>query len=211
MPHVLEVGGYAASARAWDTGGVSDTTPSEVGFAIVAPRAFLPVVLRGYLAEPPECTDVIVDGGFEAETAWTIVDTSYPAAYTSTVVHTGARSMRVGIPADRPGGASTTYSSISQTVTLGEGWEAALRYWVYPVYEDGDEGDLAYVWLVDEFGATHFLWTGRENLAAWREMEVDMSSFAGQTVRLHFSVRNDGDDDTAVTYLDDVRVVACPP
>ena len=211
MPPTLAVGSYEARARAWDTGGVSDTTPSEVEFTIVEPSVFLPVVLRGYRAEPRGCTDAIVDGGFESDAAWAIVDTGYLAAYTTTVVHTGARSVRVGIPADRPGGSSTTYSSISQTVTLTAGCAATLRYWVYPIYEDADDGDWAYVWLVDGFGDTHFLRTGRENLAAWVEREADLSAFAGQTVRLHFSVRNDGDDDTAVTYLDDVRVVLCPP
>jgi len=211
MPPTLAVGAYTAQARAWDTVGMSDTTPAEVRFVTVRPVVYLPLALRKYAPEPPTCTDVVVNGGFETDAGWEILNVSYPAAYTTTLVHTGARSMRVGIPADRPGMTTTTYSAISQAVVLTPGLAVTLRYWVYPVYEDADEGDLQYVWLVDGSGTTHLLDTFRENLAAWTEREVDLSAFAGQEVSLRFSVRNDGDDDTAMMLLDDVRVTACLP
>ncbi|HEC33886.1 MAG TPA: hypothetical protein ENI37_04140 [Chloroflexi bacterium] len=213
MPLTLAVGSYTAQARAWDTEGISDTTPAEAGFRFVVldRSAFLPLVLQQYGEAPPPCSDIIVNGGFESDAGWEVLATSYPAGYTTTPTHTGLRSMRIGIPAGLPGGGKRTYSAVAQTLTLPAGHSATLYYWVYPIYEDADDGDLQYVWLVDGYGTTHILSTARENLAAWVERELDLSAFAGQTVSLRFSVRNDGNDDTAVTYLDDVRVEVCPP
>ena len=211
MPLTVEVGSYTAQARAWDTDGISDTTPARASFSFVLldNAVFLPLVLRQYVGGPT-CTDVIVNGGFESDAGWEILDTSYPAIYTSTLAHTGARSVRVGIPAGLPGGGKRTYSAVAQTITLTAGYSATLRYWVYPVYEDGDEGDLQYVWLVDGYETTHILSTARDDLAGWVERELDLSAFAGQTVSLRFSVMNDGDDDTAAMYVDDVVLEVCP-
>ena len=211
MPATAELGAYTARARAWDTSGISDTTPAEARFFVLEQAAFLPLVLRRLQIEPVVCTDVLVNGGFETDAGWRIMQVSYPAAYTTTMAYAGTRSARVGIPSDRPGGGAVTYSAISQTIALPSGHSAMLKYRVYPVYEDIDEGDKQYAWLVDAYGETHFLHTSRDNLMTWVAREVDMSAFAGQTVSLRFSVKNDGDNDTAVTYLDDVRVWVCPP
>jgi hypothetical protein len=211
MPITAELGAYTARARAWDTGGISDTTPAEVRFFVLERAAFLPLVLRRFQVEPETCMDVIVNGGFETDAGWTIMQVSYPAAYTTMMSYAGARSARVGIPSGSPGGGAVTYSAISQTIALPPGYSATLQYWVYPVFEDQDDGDLQYAWLVDAYDEIRYLRRARENLMAWVEREVDMSAFAGQTVSLRFSVMNDGDDDTAVTYLDDVRVLVCPP
>jgi N-acetylmuramoyl-L-alanine amidase len=214
MPLALDLGAYTAQARAWDTDGISDTTPAVAAFRFVVldRSAYLPLALREFGLPPPACSDLIVNGGFETDEGWQIVDTSYPAAYTTTLAYEGARSMRVGIPVGRPGlpNGPYSYSSVSQTVSLPPGYQATLRYWVYPVYEATDYEDWQYVWLRYD-GSAHLLYTARENLAAWVEREVDLTAFAGQTVKLHFSVRNDEDDDTAVMYLDQVRVEVCPP
>jgi hypothetical protein len=210
MPASLDYGAYSARALAWDTGGISDTTPAMARFYVLDQAAFLPLVLRGFAAEPDPCTDLIVNGGFETDAGWTLMQVSYPAAYTTTMAYEGARSMRVGIPSGRTGGGTVTYSAISQTITLPSDMDATLRHRVYPVYQDIDEGDKQYAWVVDAYDQTHFLYTTRDNLMAWVLREADLSAFAGQTVSLRFSVKNDGDDDTAVTYLDDVRVIVCP-
>ena len=118
--------------------------------------------------------------------------------------------MRVGILPDQSGGGTISYSSISQTVALPAGSRATLRYWIYPIYQD-DDGDLQYVWLVDAAGTTRHLATSRDDGWAWDERILDLSAFAGQTIRLHFSVKNDGDGDVATIYLDDVRLEVCSP
>jgi bacillopeptidase F (M6 metalloprotease family) len=119
--------------------------------------------------------------------------------------------MRVGIPPGQAGGGAITYSSISQTVALPAGSTATLRYWIYPIYQDDDDEDLQYVWLVDAAGTTQVLATSRDDGWGWDEHTLVLSAFAGQTIRLHFSVKNDGDSDVATIYLDDVRLEVCPP
>jgi len=211
MPVSLTVGAYTARARAWDTELVSDTTPAEVSFSIVSRGVYLPLVLRGYTGPAPGCNDLIVNGGFENSDVWEIVDTAYLAGYTTDQAHTGARSMRVGIPPDSSGVVSVTYSSISQTLSVPAGYTATLRYWTYPICQDPAGEDLQYVWLVDGGGETRYLTPlVCENLHAWDERELDLTPYAGQTVSLRFSVKNDGDDRVATTYLDDVRVEVCP-
>ena len=39
----------------------------------------------------------------------------------------------------------------------------------------------------------------------------DMTSYAGQTVRLYFGAFNDGDGAATGMYVDEVSLVACPP
>jgi bacillopeptidase F (M6 metalloprotease family) len=44
----------------------------------------------------------------------------------------------------------------------------------------------------------------------WGQREYDLSAFLGQTVTLYVGTRNDGDDDTAAMYVDDVMLDVCP-
>jgi hypothetical protein len=209
MPVTLSAGAYTGRAQAWDTAAISDATPAEVSFTIVADSVYLPLAVRAFAFQGPSCEDLIANGGFEVDAAWEIVSTAYLAGYSTDHARTGERGMRVGIPPDEAGGGVTTYSSISQTISLPAVCTATLRYWVYPVYEDLDDGDLQYVWLVDEDGSKPILLRLREDDREWKQHEVDLSQFAGRTVHLRFSVKNDGDDLVAATYLDDVRVEVC--
>jgi hypothetical protein len=121
--------------------------------------------------------------------------------------------MRIGIPPGDPGGIPITYSSISQTVSISAGSTATLRYWTYPICEDATGAGAQYVWVVDATGETQIITQlplPCEDLRAWDERELDLSPFAGQTIRLHFSVRNDAGISVTTTYLDDVRLEVCP-
>ena len=40
--------------------------------------------------------------------------------------------------------------------------------------------------------------------------EYDMSGYLGQTVTLYIGTYNNGDDDTAAMYIDDVTLEVCP-
>lgn len=179
-------------------------------FSVRQRHTWLPLVLRDYWEEPAPCTNLIDNGGFEYDSAWEVLDTSYHAGYSTSMAHGGSRSMRVGIPAGLSGGGEQTYSAVAQMVTVPSHCTATLRYWVYPVYEDADLGDLQYVWVVDSDDEIHFIHTSRDNLSGWLEHELDLSEFAGQTISLRFSVMNDGDDDTAAMYVDDVVLEVCP-
>jgi bacillopeptidase F (M6 metalloprotease family) len=48
------------------------------------------------------------------------------------------------------------------------------------------------------------------NAQTWEARELDLSAYAGQEVTLFFGVKNDGDEEGAALYLDDLFVEACP-
>jgi hypothetical protein len=207
LPADLEGGAYQVRARVVTPQGDPDPTPAEAAFVWFRPSLILPLVSRGALA--PGCVDLIVDGGFEHGQGWQVLTTSYPATYVANPVHGGFSAVRVGIPAGQSGGHVVTYSSIGQAVSLPADRSVTLRYFVAQTYEDGDRGDLQYVWLRDAAGEAHILATSRQQTSGWRQREIDLTSFAGQTVQLVFSARNDGDAETAASVIDDVQVATC--
>jgi len=157
---------------------------------------FAPIILR------PGCRNIVVNGEFEAEDGWILLN---GAAFTSEIVHSGTRAMRIA-PSE-----PTYYASASQVITIPVGFEAMLSYWVNPTCVDCDTADRQYVWIRDAAGAPHFLVNyTRDNDQMWIRREHDVSAFAGQSVRLFFSVYGDGSGETNVVYLDDVRIDACP-
>jgi len=185
-----------------------DTTPALVDFAVVLPTAYLPLVLRSSVSRVQDCVDLAVNGGFEAEGGWDLVN---EAGYEAALRYAGARSMRVGIPVGQTNPyTDPLYSSVAQTVTLPAGRAITLSYREFPLCESNDPDDMQYVWLLDQGGRAHFLASGCENLGTWVLRQHDLTTYAGQTVLLRFSVKNDVDDDTTVSYLDDVRIDACP-
>jgi bacillopeptidase F (M6 metalloprotease family) len=44
----------------------------------------------------------------------------------------------------------------------------------------------------------------------WVWREYDVSAYLGQTVTLVIGAKNDGDDDTAAMYVDEVALEVCP-
>ncbi|MGD2104009.1 MAG: N-acetylmuramoyl-L-alanine amidase, partial [Anaerolineae bacterium] len=175
-------------------------------FLVSRLHAWLPLVLRGSGEPSPECSDVIVNGGFEWDGGWALNNL---AIYQTGQVHSGAQSARVGIPPGDPD--SYSYSSVSQEVTLPTGSSATLRMWVYPISENNDPGDLHYVWLHDESGGSHPLDTTTTDSREWTYREYPgLTDFLGQAVTISIGAKNDGDGDTAALYIDDVQLEVCP-
>lgn len=172
-------------------------------------EVYLPALIKGYPAgTAPACVDVIVNGGFESQDGWIINDTPMPASYTSDRSHSGARSMRLGIVPPLTGTGSVSYSSVDQTIPIPDGIGATLTLWLYSLNE-GDDDDLQYIGLIDEEGAWTFLWSDHLDTQSWSMRQVDLTHYAGQTVALRFSVKNDGDDATTALYVDDVSLEVC--
>lgn len=165
---------------------------------------WLPLVMRGF-DEGGMCADVIVNGGFETDTGWML---NQLAVYDSTNPHSGERSARVGIMPGEAG--SDCYSSVRQEVTLPPGSAATLRLWVYPIGEGNDPGDGHYVGLRDQSGVYRALDSWQSDARIWEQRRYDVSDFVEQTVTLYVGTRNDGDDDTAALYVDDVVLEVCP-
>jgi hypothetical protein len=176
-----------------------------------------------------DCYDEIENGGFEDTAAWERPVTEYRAEYSTAQAHGGTRSMRVGIvdPADNV----YSYSSARQFVTIpDDGSSATLRFWLYPL--SGDAGtldpppdplpvavdmgplstDAQYVLILDENGdwIDTLLWQLSDD-GEWTYHEYDMSPWAGQTIKLHFGVYNDGAGGVTGMYVDDALLQICPP
>jgi hypothetical protein len=116
----------------------------------------------------------------------------------------------VGIPPGLAGGGEVVYSSVMQVITLTEGSSATLSVWVYPIGEGDDSGDAHYIGIWTQTQAYESLETWQSDARAWQQRQYDLSAYIGQTVTLYIGTRNDGDDDTAALYVDDVVLEICP-
>ncbi|MFC2029228.1 hypothetical protein ACFLWA_00690 [Chloroflexota bacterium] len=173
---------------------------------------YLPVVKKtGAPPPPPDCEDLIENGGFEDNSAWNVGSTPRPARYTDERAHSGSRSALLGL---KPGEADVrSYSSVRQTITLPPTFDSAtLTFWYYPV-SDEDDGDRQETLLLDENDdLIAVLMRTNSNDATWKQMSFDLSAYAGQTFKVYFNAFNDGDaSGVAGFYLDDVSVQLCPP
>ncbi|MFQ6100273.1 MAG: fibronectin type III domain-containing protein [Anaerolineae bacterium] len=166
---------------------------------------WLPLVLLNSDGTGSACAGVLTNGGFESDGGWVL---NRLAAYDTVNVYYGARSVRVGIPPGESG--DDAYSSVAQAVALPGGSDATLRLWVYPIGEGDDVGDWHYVGLRDQSGVYHALDHWQSDARAWEQRQYDLSAYLGQTVTLYVGTRNDGDDDTAAMYVDDVVLEVCP-
>ena len=136
--------------------------------------------------------------------------------------------MRVGIV--EPSDNRTSYSSARQLVTIpAEAISATLRFWFYPTSGEPATlglpapplantlqattlaGDAQYVLVLDEYGRRidTLLWQ-RTNDRQWTLYQFDLMPCAGQTIKLHFGVYNDGWGGVTAIYLDDVSLEVCP-
>ncbi len=175
-------------------------------FYVSCHHLWLPLAMRNF-ERGSECTDVLVNGGFESDEGWVL---NRLATYDTANVHAGARSVRVGILPGEAGGGAVIFSSVAQTITLPAGGAANLRLWVYPIGEGGDLDDHHYVVLFDQWEGFHLLDRWQSDAQTWEQWEYDLSEFLGQTVTLYVGTKNDGDDDTAALYVDDAVLEVCP-
>jgi len=147
---------------------------------------------------------LIINPSFETDEAWVIPVTEYSAGYSVSRAHSGLRSMRLGIAV---GGNVFSYSSAQQTVEIPSGaTQAILSFYYFPVMEYGDGDEIYFCVLTvsdDEIPECTF-WTDRNQ--AWNLGTFDLLEYAGQRIKVHFGVRNDGLDGITAVYLDDVEL-----
>ncbi|MBC7265260.1 MAG: DUF11 domain-containing protein [Chloroflexi bacterium] len=187
-------------------------TPTPTTTASATPTATLtntPVLLTPTPTPSPGCRDLIVNGDFETDTGWYIPNTAYPAGYSTTQAHSPVRSMRLGIES---GTNIYSHSSAKQTITIpSDASSATLRFWYYPV-----SGDIANDWqaalVTNEYGAVldSVLWV-RSDARTWIPVTYSLNAYLGQTIRVHFEVKNDGAGGLTCMYVDDVSVEVCSP
>ncbi len=184
---------------------------------------------------PPTCLERISNGGFENNNAWYIPQTNFSAGYSTFLRHSGSRSMRTGIYYDYHNRYS--YSDVRQTVSIPAGYNTAtLRFWGYQMttpYALSKENDLAlaaslaptspllgmeavsgdvqYVLVLDQWGnwIDTLVWE-RVNAPYWRQWQINLNRFRGQTIMLQFGAYNNGSGGVTSFYVDDVSLLACP-
>ncbi len=155
---------------------------------------------------PP--TELIVNGGFEEDDdAWKSGWTPRPAAYSTEVVHSGARSMRLGITDQSD---AYSYSSISQKVTIPfDAYYATLSFWYYPLSQDSIEHDWQEALILDANlnNVLAQVMKVNSNSQTWTYHTFDLLPYRGQTIAINFKVHNDGEGGLKTAmYLDDVSV-----
>ncbi len=147
---------------------------------------------------------LLVNPGFESDDGWVIPQTVSPAGYTEQIAYTGRRSMRLGAG---DAGNVYSYSSVQQTVTIPS-WvtyaELSFRYWPQMGWPDTDEIDLCVLDPLTDVARQCWRW--QEFEPSWHTVFYDLTSFAGQTVKIHLGVRNDGLGQAAVVFVDDVEL-----
>ncbi len=200
---------------------------------------FSPLPLPTVTATPAaSCPQLLANPGFELDQAWKMAVSTYPASYTASQAHSGARSLRTGIDA---GPDKLVYSSGYQDVVIPAGTtNATLSFWWRPVSAEapmaaaaaalpdpalvravvnGNEpagvlaGDVQYAVLADQNGNVlqTLLWT-RSDARTWLAASYTVSgSLAGRTVRVLFGTYNDGNGYSSAMYVDDVALTLCAP
>ncbi len=152
----------------------------------------------------PQRMQLIINPSFETSEAWVIMDTVYHAAYSLVRAHSGLRSMRLGISL---GSGVYSYSSVQQVVHIPDTTtEAQLSFYYFPIGTPGDDDTIYFCVLRasdSEILECNF-WTNYD--PAWHYGTFDLRQYAGQDVKVHLGVRNDGLGETLSVYLDDVEL-----
>jgi hypothetical protein len=226
---LLQPGDYTAQIRGASSLGVR-TAPLPI--TVMSKRAiYLPLLLR---YAPPPCADVVSNGGFEANAAWTFPITGSTAGYTSAQAFSGSRSARFGLlpgmaaAATQPDGPArietnllgeagalgATYSSGYQTISIpSDATSATLHFWYKPGADGTSTADFQRVLLLrsNDYGLLKQLLRTRLNSTVWREASFDLAAYRGKSVVVYFETYNDSTAATGRTwmFLDDVSVEVC--
>jgi len=169
----------------------------------LGPRS-LPVHAAG------DCTELLVNGGFESEDGWVLGVTLLTPQYVTYKWHSGNRALALGIV---QGGNVQSYSSARQTVTIpADAGTVTLSAWVYTMMESPTGNDRVQLLLLDPSDDTtvYTLQNWTNDSRTWNQMTFDLSRWRGRTLQLYFNVYNDGLGGTAGMFLDDVSLVSCP-
>jgi subtilisin family serine protease len=150
---------------------------------------------------PPSGGEAVVNGGFENGTSpWVQSSSGNYQLITTTRPHTGSYSAWLG-------GYNNAVDQIYQTITVPS--NATLTYWWYmSTQETTHPWDYFRVRLYNTSGqliATLRTFNDGSGAGVWRQDSISLANYAGQRVRLHFSVTTDSTLPTSF-FVDDVSV-----
>ena len=155
----------------------------------------------------PACVDLIVNGGFEGSEAWELPETDHRAGYSTTQAHSGQRSMRLGIESALN---VYSYSDAWQEIHIpADAHDPLLAFWYYPVSDD-TEGDRQYAFIQSQQGEIlEWFLVLHSDARDWTYRELALDDYRDTTIRIRFSVRNDGLNGVTSMYVDDASVLVC--
>jgi hypothetical protein len=165
---------------------------------------------------PPNCVDILANGGFEWDGAWQLSNTALPPFYAGlpNPVQSGSRSMALG--AVLPGAPTNvaSFSSIQQAVTLpATAQTARIQFQYYPSSNAAAGGfNRQELVLLDplRYGETiEVPWRVTEDATQWLPKEIDLTRHLGRTLTIYFNARNAGDGTRTAMFLDQVQVLVC--
>ncbi len=152
--------------------------------------------------------ELIINGDMENDQGWVFPVTAAPGGYVTDHYLSPQRSARMGLTA---GPNRFAFSSMRQTVdipalppqgSLVLRWATLLRS--VPV----DPNDRQYLLIQNDRNEYETLWSlSGGNTPSWQQCSFDLRSYAGQTITLHFGVKNDGQNGLSAMYVDDVSLL----
>ncbi len=160
-------------------------------------------------AQADVCTELLVNGGFEADAGWQLGPSPVMPQYVTYTKHSGIRSLSLGITS---GANVVSFSSARQTVAIPTASpQVLLSFWFYAMADSPATTDYMEVVLLDATGAAilNKPWLSHNDSRVWNQLTFDLTPWRGQTVQLYFNVYNDGVGGRAAMFLDDVSLVSC--
>jgi hypothetical protein len=171
-----------------------------------------------YSCSTPSLCDsgIIQNSGFETGdfTSWVILDQNATPVVTNTQAHSGTYSGFVGDAPDGfcgNGSEADGDSSFYQEFTVPSG-TSTLSFWHWDCTTDSIEFDWQDAYITDTNGnILQTILHVCDDTQLWVNTLVDVSQYAGQTVRVEFLVHEDGAGDLTGMYVDDVQLLTrCP-
>jgi hypothetical protein len=100
-----------------------------------------------------------------------------------------------------------SYSSAWQYVTIPPDVRSAtLTFWYYPISQDVYPNDVQMALVLAARRSTGRVMYELSNDQTWGQKSYDLTPYAGQRVRIYFTVVNRGNGRTSAMYIDDVSV-----
>ena len=215
--------GATADDGSFEESGVqqSDVGPGATTFSCLTPTLTnglkVTYCCPGGTPTPTPCdSGIIQNGGFETGDfpPWVILDQNATPVVTDTLAYTGSFSGFVGDAPDgfcSGGSEANGDSSFYQEFTVPAG-TSTLSFWHWDCTTDSITFDWQDAYITDTNGnILQTIFHQCLDTEGWVQQLVDMSPYAGQTVRVEFLVHEDGAFDRTGMYVDDVQLLTpCP-
>ena len=154
---------------------------------------------------PSACSELVVNGGFESgATGWQIKTNGSVALIGPTLPHAGLLGAILGARND-------AQDELEQEMNLPAGQSVMLRFWWHMLTAETTHPRDTLDVLVKPSGGQEvsILQITDENTpGAWQQAMLDLSSYAGQSLRIKFRAITDANRPTDF-YVDDVSVQTC--